>query len=298
VTVEEVERKPLLITPKRGFGMGHKVGPMPKGTLSTRHLFGAVRPRMVPSVDMSAYVDQVRNQLQTSQCVGMSLARVCHIQAQVQKFGTPNPGAMPYPSSQGIYDLARQEDGQDPLVDEGSVPGSALTALQQDVGVPLDRDWPIDQDAINTPMPVDLLARALAMKVTGSFTIDSDGSSRSDACAQALAQNHAISLAIQVGDSYEDCDSQTPVVAIPAGGKVYGGHDITLVGFRVVNGRRQWLNVGSWGTGWGFGGYAWLDDGVITDPTASDFIVVTVAPDFSLSPAMRRALNPPPKKVS
>jgi hypothetical protein len=297
---QAVDPKPLLVTPRRKFHMGHKDGPMPVGTLSTKHLFGAAA-RLAASADLSACVDQVRDQGQTSQCVGMALARILHIQAQVQKFGSPNPGAMPYPSSQGIYDLARQEDDQDPLVDEGSVPGSALTALQADVGVPLDRDWPIDPSKINQAMPTDLLARALVMKVSGAYTIESDGASRSDDCAQALINNHAISIAIQVGDSYENCNSATDIVtAVPQGGAVYGGHDISIVGFRTVNGRRQWLNVGSWGTGWGFGGYAWLDDGVITAPTTSALIVTTVVPDFSLSAAMRQkiATLEPKKKVT
>lgn len=293
MTVELVESKPALVTPKRGFGMGHRVGPMPELVLPARHLFGAARSRLAPGADLSGYVDRIRDQGQTSKCVGMSLARVAHVQAQVQKFGAPNPGQVPYPSEQGIYTLAREEEGGT-LADQGSVPGLALLALTNDIGVPLERDWPADNAKINTALPVDVLARALAMKVTAAYTIDSAGQQRSDDCANAILNNHAISMAIQVGDGYENCNSPTPVVAIPNNGTSYGGHDITLVGYRTVNGRRQWLNAGSWGTGFGFGGYVWLDDSVITADGrygSSDFIVVTVVPDFSLSDAHKALID-------
>src|SRR5882672_1472080 len=299
MTAEIILPAPLLVTPNRGYSMGHKVGPLPPNVFSTRHLFGATRVRLAQAADLSGYVDRIRDQGQTSKCVGMSLARICHVQAQVQKYGRPNPGPMPYPSEEGIYALAREEEGTGVLFDEGSVPGLALRALTNDIGVPLERDWPADDGKINTPLPVDVIARAIAMKVTGAYQIDSEGQQRSDDCASALLANHAISMAIAVGDAYESCSSETPVVAIPANGKSYGGHDITLVGFRTVAGRRQWLNAGSWGVSFGFGGYVWLDDCLITARGkcgSSDFLVVTIAPDFSLSAAHRDLLNPLPEQ--
>ena len=298
MTVELVESAQPRRTP-RGFAMGHKQIDLPAIILPARHLFGAARPRLAQSADLRGYVDAIRNQLNTEKCVGMSLARVIHVQAQVQKFGAPNPGAIPYPSEMGIYDLAREEEGTGALIDQGSSPGMAIQALSEDIGVPLERDWPADDAKINDPLPVDVLTRALAMKVTSAYAILSESTQRADDCVQALSANHAISLAISVGDSYENVSDETSVVAVPANGKVYGGHDITLVGFRIVNGRRQFLNAGSWGTGWGFGGYCWLDESVVTATgslAASDFIVIQVAPDFSPSAAHRLALNPPPQE--
>ena len=296
MTIEQVEDAPLRRTPKRGFAMGHKAIPLPAKILPAQHLFGANRIRLAQSADLRGYVDVIRNQNQTEKCVGMSLARIIHVQAQVQKFGAPNPHATPYPSEMGIYDLAREEESTGDLLDQGSSPGMAIQALTEDIGVPLERDWPADDSKINDPLPVDVLARALAVKVTNAFAISTSGQQLSDDCAQALINNHAISMAISVGDSYENCSGETPVVAIPANGKVYGGHDITLVGFRIVNSRRQFLNAGSWGVDWGFGGYAWLDESVIVATGqfgSSDFIVTQVVPDFSLSAAHRALLNPP-----
>lgn len=298
MTVELVQQAPLRRTPKRGFAMGHKALALPSVILPARAKFGANRIRLASNADLSAYVDYIRDQNPTEQCVGMGLARNVHVAAQFAKFGCANPGAMPYPSSQGIYDLAREEEGTGPLVDEGSSPGLALQALLQDVGVPLERDWPIDPAKINTFLPVDVLAKSIAMKVTAAYAIDSQSTQRSDDCAQALLANHAFTIAIQVGDAYESCSSETPVTAIPANVQSFGGHDIPIVGFKTVNGRRQWLSPGSWGTGWGFGGWAWLDDSVITTASSADFLCVEVAPDFSLSGDHRAllAMNPKPLK--
>ena len=132
----------MVNTTPRGFALGHRPGPLPEGTLSTRHLFGARRFGLAGNVDLSAYVNRIRNQTTLQACVGMTFARIVHVQGQRQKFGAPNPGAIAYPSELGIYALAREEElvqADDQLQDGGSVPGLALQALRQNVGVPLER---------------------------------------------------------------------------------------------------------------------------------------------------------------
>lgn len=280
-----------ILTP-RGYGLGHRPGPYPPGTRSTKQLFGAARPGGPGSADLSGYVDQIRDQAQTQRCVGAGRARVLHIQAQVQKFSAPNPSGVPYPSEQGIYSLGREEeaaDGQQPLTDTGSIPALADQALCRDIGVPLERDFnPADSD-IDQRVPVDVLARALAIKMTGYFVIDSDPTHRVDDVCQALTNRHALTICIQVGDEYESCHSEQPVVA--AQGRTYGGHCIALVGWRVVNGRRQFLNPGSWGYGWGFGGWAWLDESVISDPRTTDLVVPTAVVDWTLTSAGQKIIT-------
>lgn len=287
-------------TPNRGFWMGHIEGPLPASVLPARAKFGANRIRLAAGADLSGYADYIRNQNPSNGCVGFALARNIHQAAQFAKFGVPNPGAMPYPSELGIYSLAREEQSTGALTDQGSSPGLALQALMQDIGVPLERDYPFDTSKVNSPLPVDVLAKSIAMKVTQAYVIDTAGEQRSDDCAQALLANHAFTIAIQVGDAYEKCSSTAPVTALPANAKSYGGHDIAVMGFKTVNGRRQWLSPGSWGEDFGFGGWVWLDDSVITTTSSTNFIVVEVAPDFSLSAAHREllAMNPKPLKGS
>jgi hypothetical protein len=266
-----------------GFFMGHIPRPWKPGTPTLRTLLGARRFGMAGSADWSAYVDQIRNQMSTERCVGAAHARTIHIRAQFQKFGAANPSGVPYPSERGIYSLAREEVRESPdeaLVDQGSSPSAADEALSKDIGVPLERDFPEDDSQINQVVPVDVLANALSIKMTGYYLIDSDGSQRVDDACQALISYSPFNCAIPVGPEYEGCNSEAPVMPATS---VYGGHDIAIVGFRIVGGKRQFLNPGSWGGGWGFGGYAWLDESVISDPRASDFSVPTLLNDYAIS---------------
>jgi hypothetical protein len=278
---EPYEHEGLVVTP-RGRGMGHLDGPLPAAVRSFKHHFGAIRPGGGAGADWSAFVAAIRDQKTIGCCVGMAQARNIHIAAQKQEFGAPNPGAVPYASEIGIYDLAREEElisASDQLVDEGSVPGLALQALQGDVGVPLDRDWPFDVSKVNVKLPAEVLANALSYKVADCYEIDTDpGPARADALVQVLDAGHVSSMAFPVGDEYENCSSDAPVM--PAAGTIYGGHDVSLVGYRIVGGRRQFKSPGSWGVGFGFGGWVWFDESVITDPRASDFIVMMVMPAF------------------
>lgn len=288
MTVELIERAPLKVTPKLGKGMGHKPGGVwdrTKNPYTTRHLFGATRPGSgTSSADLSAYIDRIRDQTSFSCCVGMANARIVHITAQVLAFGKPNPGAMPYPAEMGIYGLAREEDGEDPLTDDGSQPAQAINALQNDIGVPLERDFPFSAENINRVVPPDVLAKALAVKVEQAYLIDSEGTDAVNAACQALENNRAVAIAIQVGQNYEGATAANPVV-MPETGQIYGGHDVTLVGYRIVNGRRQFLNASSWGTEYGLSGYVWLDEGWVSESATSDRYVVDVVPNFSLTAA-------------
>jgi hypothetical protein len=258
-----------------GYALGHIDGPMPEGTPTTRQLFGARTSGQTTESDLSGYVDRVRNQSPLQSCVGMSFARDIHVRAQIMKFGQPNPGAIPYPSELGIYTLGREEMGG-PLQDGGSVPALVRLALEQDIGVPLERDWPFDPDKVNVPLPVDVLARALAYKFTGLFQIVSVGQGRVDDIVQALAENHPVEIAIPVGPEYEGAGA-APVA--PAS-QVYGSHSISILGAKRANGRWLFLNCGSWGPGWALNGYAWLDQDVITDRRAYASYCVTVAPNL------------------
>jgi len=267
-----------ILTPS-GRGMGHLDGPFELP--STKRLFGARRGlgALMGNVDLRPFVDQIRNQGKTSRCVGAAASRILHIAAQRQRGGPDF--TVPYPSERGQYSLAREEacvTGDEPLVDEGSYPGMLAQAVTRDVGIVLERDFPEDDDRINERVPAEVLAKSLSLKVQAAHAIDSDGTMRVDDAVQTLLDGFGFICGIPVGDQYENCDSETPVG--PAQGTIYGRHCIAIVGVKTVAGRRLFLNAGSWGTDFGFGGFVWLDESVILDPRASDFTVFTVVPDF------------------
>jgi len=262
--------------------MGHRPGPLPPIVETTKKLFGARRSGLSGNADLSAYVQNIRDQAQTQRCVGAANARVMHVCAQKLQFGAPNFD-VPYPSECGLYTLALEEErfADTPMSDQGSIPGLLVQAVTKDVGVPLERDYPeVDQypNGVVPDMPAEVLAKALAMKVAAVHTIDSDGTNRVDDAVQTLLEGFAFSMAIPVGSQYENCNSETPVG--PAQGTIFGGHDLAILGVKTVNGRRLFLNAGSWGPTFGFGGWVWLDESVLSDPRASDFLVWTAVPNF------------------
>ncbi len=287
--VQPYEHEGLVVSPNLGKGMGHRFGPLPDTVQSYKLRFGAARPGGGTGADFSPYVDAIRDQGQIGKCVGMAQARNVHVAAQKQQFGRPNPAAVPYPSEDAIYALAREEEltGPDDLIDDsGSIPGLALQALQGDIGVPLERDWVAVVGQVGDPAnvthkcPAEVLARALSMKVQACYEVDaSPGAARRDALVQVFDAGHVMSMAFPVGDEYESCNSETPVG--PVAGTIYGGHDVSLLGYKVVNGRVLFLSPGSWGTGFGFNGWVWFDEATITDPRAGDFVVMMVMPNFS-----------------
>jgi hypothetical protein len=277
-TVTPVSTPPGL-TPKRQKGMGHIAKAYPSIALTIRHLLGAIGAQPLMPVSWSDYVGPILDQLQTQRCVGFARARVYHILAQRQRFGRANPGGVPYPSGTGIYTLAREQGGMNPLVDIGSSPADADEACAGEVGVPLERDWSsTDSSKVNAPIPVEVLARAMQIKLSAYYRIDSSGSQRvTDAC-QTLTQHGPFTMAIPVGPEYEECASDAPVMACSLD-KPYGMHDIPLTEWRYDpngTGRRQFKSPGSWGTYFGFGGWAWLDESVLADPRAIDFTAPTV----------------------
>jgi hypothetical protein len=293
---EEVADRPKSQLTPSGRGMGHKdrtVELRPGVLRSFKQHFGAARQGGGNGADFSAFVDRIRNQTSLSCCVGMGQARIIHVEAQLQIFGGPNPSAVPYPAELGIYGGAREEefvDGTQTLTDDGSNPALALQFLQSDVGVPLERDWPFDESKVNEKLPAEVLANALSYKVQNCYEIDSDPSYRPDNLVQIFDSGHLSSMAFPVGDEYENCNSEAPVM--PVKGQIYGGHDVPLVGYRQVpvNGtmRRQFKSTGSWGTSFGFGGYNWFDESTIADSRASDFIVIMVAPSFGVPKGVGR----------
>ena len=281
--MSENEQPGPVLTPKLKKGMGHVARPYAAGTPTTRHLFGARRIGADAPVDWSPYIGQVLDQDQTQRCVGAARAQALHVLAQHQRFGTPNPSAVPFPSFGGIYTLAREllvSDAATPLADTGSSPSAADEALSGLVGVPLERDWPSsDLSRVNDRLTVEALARAFAIKLSQHYVIPSEGSERIDDSCQALSGG-PFTMAIPVGPEYEGATSDPNAVVGPAT-KVFGMHDVCVLGWTVVRqSRRKFLTVGSWGRTFGWHGFVWVDELVVADPRAMDFSVPQVVTNW------------------
>jgi C1A family cysteine protease len=159
------------------------------------------------------------------------------------------------------------------LQDEGTQPRLAMTGIRS-WGVPPESAWPFVEANVNTEPPMDVLARASAFKLANWYRIDAQGNGRIDDVCQALAAKHPIILGVEVDDAFENYQ-RGQVLTAPTS-QTYGGHMLCLVGYRTVNGVKQFRGVNSWGTGWGDRGLFWADSAWLTDPRAGDLYVLVV----------------------
>jgi hypothetical protein len=259
------------MTPK-GHRMGHVPGGFPDDTPSTKQLFGA-RPLAMPysAMELLPFVDYIRDQKQTSSCVGQALARIIHIRAQMQLFLLGLLTNALFPAALALYALARQMvlGGDHSLPDDGSYPGKALLAASRYGLVPEER-YPFNERVVTQAVPLDVLEGGQAALFQGFYRIDSEGSALVEDCKQALAKGYPFMMALQVDDVFDQCNSDTPLG--PPTGKIHGGHMVAIIGYSGNN----FLMVNSWGTTWGFNGFAWLTAEAIAAGT--DHSVAQVAP--------------------
>jgi C1A family cysteine protease len=80
------------------------------------------------------------------------------------------------------------------------------------------------------------------------------------AAQAALVAHGPMPMVVTLHQGFVDLDAGHRV---SAKGDVLGSHGVLLVGYR--NSQRAWLVRNSWGTGWGDGGYAWLDYDYVLD---------------------------------
>jgi Papain family cysteine protease len=242
---------------------------------SARSLLGARRfgvGSFPGAASMEQYVDVVRDQLNTSACVGEASARV--ISVRCAAMGTP----IPYPSILGIYGGARTlglATPDAPLEDTGSQPYLAVQWMQK-YGVASEAQYPFDPAKVNDKLTLDELGDAAAFLINGIYRIDATGADRVAEVQQALAANHPVMLGVEVDQAFEDYNGKGAVTA-PNPDGFLGGHMLPLIGYQTSTaGAVTFRGVNSWNTSWGDNGFFWADSAWLEDPNAGDFYIMTV----------------------
>ncbi len=241
----------------------------------SRHLFGAVRGLGTESI-LDSYVDVVRDQSTTSECVGFASARIVHMRCAIM--GT----RIAWPSTAFIYALARMQalaHPEDALSDSGSQPYLAVQVMQE-WGIPSDADFPFDPATVNDKPTLRKAEEAASFILSGIYRIDLVGASRVAAVQQALDNKFPVMLGVQVDQAFEDYSGDAPVTAPnPAG--LLGGHMLPLTGYTTKTGSvsRELLfrGVNSWSEGWGDKGFFWATPAWLEDENAGDIYVCTVS---------------------
>lgn len=199
------------------------------------------------SVDLTPHIDRVRDQYQTSSCVGHAVAEAIGIRTSM--LGV----ARPFPSPAAIYAAARAEDDRGILTlqDSGCRPRAAMVRVSDpELSCLVDEDvWPLDVATIGDRLPLDLWQKADGLAVNWHRIMGSGP----DRCAKiigALASGMPCMFGAAVDEAFENLGGSGEYTP---GGKIVGNHGQTIVGYT----QRAFVVLNSWGIGWGDGGLSY-----------------------------------------
>jgi hypothetical protein len=222
--------------------------------------FTADRPRA--SVDMSPFVDRVRDQLGTGSCVGQAIARAAHIRAAL--LSRP----IPFPSALAIYANARSY----PLIDEGCRPRDAMRGIQ-DYGLVSEDVWPFEESRVDITLPWDVVQSGSGAKLEGYYRLWTQGEALAMSVRVALSNGYPVIFGQDVDDDFYN---YTGGILGAFRGPSQGGHMTTLIGYDETS----FLAVNSWGDQWGMGGFYRVSAERLTDPNvSSDFYAIELPPE-------------------
>lgn len=203
------------------------------------------------SVSLRQYVDRVRDQKQSSSCVGQSVARAIHIRTQM--LGSKHP----FPSALAIYTGARSRElplrgpgdaSRLGLTDDGCRPRFAMEAVtdaELSCLVPED-EWPLDMSLVNERLPLDIFQTGNSLFVRW-HRIGGSGRARTRLVKESLAAGYPVVFGMQLDAFYENFDGG---VYEPIAESI-GNHMQCIDSYN----RELFGVVNSWGDRWNRGGY-------------------------------------------
>lgn len=220
-------------------------------------------------VDLTPFVPTVLDQTNTNSCVGHALAIAIFV-----TFARAGQPLAFMPSPLHGYQLARAMERSVPSVplrDSGCRPSLGVRSLNEWGIRPMRAPSPLgfnsDCDLSNVndePVFEDLETSATRILV-GQYGIVSSGAQCvSDICA-ALNAGYGTVLSSFVDLAFERLHPGSDVYDLPDRSDAGGGlHYLTVVGFRTVSARKQFLLQSSWGALWANGGRAWVTERFVT----------------------------------
>lgn len=160
--------------------------------------------------------------------------------------------------------------------DKGTYLRMAFESIKK-LGVCPESMWDYVEANVHQRPPLAAYKEANANKITGFYRIESRGEERLDDIETAIRANHPVAFGTQVGGDFSTYNGDVEYVfRLPS---VYDGrHAMLWCGVRRRNGRREFWTRNSWGSGWGLGGYAWMDESYVTSIETRDIWVPTRMP--------------------
>ena len=209
-------------------------------------------------VDLSGYIDRIRDQGQTEKCTGEALSAGLHVAGKMQGV---------HASALGLYTggRARERFRKDaPILDIGAMIGDVIAYSMSD-GVYPEDDRDADNSAVNTNTETKL-DEEMAEQLVGPSDIQRiDDATRLVDIAQSLREGSPVLFGMLVDQAYNDFDGSSPYSG--KAGPSLGGHAQLIVGY--VGGNFIVLN--SWGKSWGRSGMAMLEPSALAPIRADVF---------------------------
>ena len=220
------------------------------------------------SSNLTQFVKEMWQQGESEACVGFALARACDMRGFIQGFED-----MEAPSPFAIWALARMFEKQlvEPLQNVGCQPRNACAMAQKWGLCPWSR-WPSEmKNALIAPSP-DMLSQASPYRTSSYFALE--GADRAELVRESLTARVPVCVALQVDKTFNEFTGSHVMSEFDS--SYLGGHYVTIIG----HSEDAFLICNSWGTDWGFGGFAWISERRLLHPTTSNLRAVLVAPNI------------------
>lgn len=201
-----------------------------------------------PSEFEIIYDAPAKDQGAVGSCVAHSLAYTREIVEKQQK-GTFNKFSVGF-----IYANRKETD----LQEEGMIPREALSALVHSGAVyeslfPVNEQYPKILTKFEQ-VKDELLEQALPYRITAYCRLYNTSEIKT-----ALCELGPVTACIPIYESFYKPDSDGTVpIPIKARETLSGYHEITILGWKIINGIPYWKALNSWGASWGKSGYFYM----------------------------------------
>lgn len=233
--------------------------------------YGAARLGVPSAINLLGKHCFIRDQAETSACVGFALSGAIYARLHFLGFGTPLFSPLV------VYAIARQLEGiykNRPLPDDGSHPFLAMRGLSTR-GIAYEKDWPFDRDhssRVFQEVPFDIFQKASQFRVDSFSRIDAKGDVRVDICKRALASGHPIPLGMMVGDEFQAYTKGRGPVGVET--EDVGGHMTFLTGYE--DDGDVFIGCNSWSQDYGDEGFYRIHRSKLEDESSSDIYDFTI----------------------
>lgn len=239
-------------------------------------------PGVLPrEVDLTKYVDYVRDQGTTGSCVGFAVTRACHIRAQVQGISAKH-GSPLYAYSLG---RANVYDNQRPLRDTGSQPRNVLKAIQTH-GLAAEDKWAwdsnkndIDLSRVNETPDWKALEAAddalLNYGAVGYYWLQGSGEERVTQTKASIAAGMPVCFAVDVEPEFVIWNDDKPIPDLDEDAPILGGHYLCAIGYTSDD---DIIFVNSWSSAWADMGFGILSKARFMNPSTRTLCAIEVAP--------------------